>query len=246
MSKKFDLSEKWFVVVKEDEIRLFEDRSNKWATFSYSRWARFFEQFTEGDESVSKLTAGQQDVKLQLHVGGGWYIRVTSGFYCVDVRKSNYLPGVGVRPKKTGIALCLYIWACLKVVAEEIRRRCPKVAEAQPCFFESLVLISLVRWAAANATPLLTGRLYNGFALLCLFEHSGWNGEGCRGGGARQIIEQYAASIDLYYTIPMALSRSAMLCRPTWKELYTYSATTPAPVMRDLTIRECAKFIARA
>jgi hypothetical protein len=84
---------------------------------------------------VTKLTAGQQDVKLQSDVGGGWYVSVTSGFYCVDVRKFYYLPGV--RPTKTGIALRLYGWTRLKVVAEEIRHRHPKVAEAQPSFFES-------------------------------------------------------------------------------------------------------------
>jgi hypothetical protein len=130
MSKMFDLSEKRFVVVKKDEVRLFEDGSNKWATFTYPRWAHFVEQFAEIDESVTKLTAGQQDVKLQLHVGGGWYVSVTSGFYCVDVRKFYYLPGVGVRPTKTGIVLRLYEWVRLKVVAEEIRLRHPKVAEA--------------------------------------------------------------------------------------------------------------------
>jgi hypothetical protein len=45
MSKNFDLSEKRFVVVKKDEVRLFEDGLNKWATFTYPRWARFVEQF---------------------------------------------------------------------------------------------------------------------------------------------------------------------------------------------------------
>jgi hypothetical protein len=34
MSKKFDLSEKRFVVVKKDEVRPFEDGSNKWAVHS--------------------------------------------------------------------------------------------------------------------------------------------------------------------------------------------------------------------
>jgi hypothetical protein len=153
MSKKFDLSEKRFVVVKKDEIRLFEDGSNKWATFNYSRWARFVEQFAEIDESVTKLTAGQQDVKLQSHVGGGWYVSVTSGFYCVDVRKFYYLPGVGVRPTKTGIALRLYEWARLKVVAEEIRHRHPKVAEAQPCFFESTHFNQLGAMGCSECNP---------------------------------------------------------------------------------------------
>jgi sigma54-dependent transcription regulator len=80
MSKTFDLSEERFLVVKKDEIRLFDDGSNKWATFNYSRWAHFVGQFAEIDESVAKLTAGQQDVKLQLHVGGDRYVSVISGF----------------------------------------------------------------------------------------------------------------------------------------------------------------------
>jgi hypothetical protein len=153
MANKFDLSEKRFVVVKKDEVRLFDDGSNKWATFTYPRWAHFVEQFAEIDESVTKLTAGQQDVKLQLHVGGGWCVSVTSGFYCVDVRKFYYLPGVGVRPTKTGIALRLYEWVRLKVVAEEIRHCHPKVAEAQPCFFESTHFNQLGAMGCSECNP---------------------------------------------------------------------------------------------
>jgi hypothetical protein len=47
MSKKFDLSEKRFAVIKKDEVRVFEDGPNKWATFTYPRWAHFVEQFVE-------------------------------------------------------------------------------------------------------------------------------------------------------------------------------------------------------
>jgi hypothetical protein len=153
MSKKFSLSEKRFVVVKKDDIRLFENGSNKWATFNYLQWARFVEQFTEIDESVTKLTAGQQDVKLQSHVGGGWYVSVTSGFYCVDARKFYYLPGVGVRPTQTGIFMRLYESARLKVVAEEIRHRHPKMAKAQPCFFESTHFNQLGAMGCSECNP---------------------------------------------------------------------------------------------
>jgi hypothetical protein len=102
---------------------------------------------------VTKLTAGQQDVKLQLNVGGGCFVGVTRGFYCVDVRKFYYLPGVGVRPTKTGIALRLYEWARLKVVAEEIRHRHPKVADAQPCFFESTHFNQLGAMGCSECNP---------------------------------------------------------------------------------------------
>jgi hypothetical protein len=51
----FEVGEKRFVVVKNDEIRMFADGSNKVATFSYPRWAQFVEFFDEVDNAVNKL-----------------------------------------------------------------------------------------------------------------------------------------------------------------------------------------------
>jgi hypothetical protein len=65
----FEVSEKRFVVVKDDEIRLFEDGSNKVATFSYPRWAQFIEFFDEIDNAVNKLIREEEEVKLRLHIG---------------------------------------------------------------------------------------------------------------------------------------------------------------------------------
>jgi hypothetical protein len=56
------------------------------ATFTLCRWAQF-EFFDEIDHSMAKLVDGQQEVKLQLHVGAGWYVSVTTGYRCVDIRK---------------------------------------------------------------------------------------------------------------------------------------------------------------
>jgi hypothetical protein len=134
MSKRFDIGEKRYVVVKKDEIRLFEDGSNKSATFTFSRWAWFVGHFGEIDDCVAKVVAKEAGVKLQLHIGGGWYVSVSSDYYCVDIRKFYRLPGVGVKPTKTGIALRLHEWTRLKAVVVEIRHRHPKIAEAQPCW----------------------------------------------------------------------------------------------------------------
>ena len=133
-SKKFEVGDRRYVVVKKDEIRLFEDGSNKSATFTYPRWTHFVEQFDEIDQCVAKVAANDADVKLQLHIGGGWYVSVTSGFFCVDVRRFYHLPGAGVRPTRTGIALRFYEWTRLKAAAAEIRQRHPKIAEAQLCW----------------------------------------------------------------------------------------------------------------
>lgn len=125
------------MVVKKDEIRLFEDGSNKVATFSYQRWSHLTEYFDTIDDCVAKLVLGQQEVKLQTHIGGGWYVSVTSGFRCVDIRQFYNLPGVGERPTKTGIALRLFEWDRLKAVAKEIREKHPTVGAAQPCWTQA-------------------------------------------------------------------------------------------------------------
>ena len=88
----------------------------------------FVEQFDEIDQCVAKVAAKDDDVKLQLHIGGGWYVSVTSGFFCGDVRRFYHLPGAGVKPTR------FYAWTRLKATATEIRHRHPKVADAQPCW----------------------------------------------------------------------------------------------------------------
>jgi hypothetical protein len=39
--KKFEIGDKRFVVVKKDEVGIFEDWSNKMAQFTCSRWSQF-------------------------------------------------------------------------------------------------------------------------------------------------------------------------------------------------------------
>ena len=55
MSKKFEVSEKRYVVVKKNAIHIFEDGTRKAATFTYPRWAQFVENIEEIDNAVSKL-----------------------------------------------------------------------------------------------------------------------------------------------------------------------------------------------
>ena len=58
LPKKFVIGEKRYLVLKKNEIKMFEDKTMKVATFSYSRWAWFISFFTEIDEAVAKLVAG--------------------------------------------------------------------------------------------------------------------------------------------------------------------------------------------
>lgn len=136
MPKKYVIGKKRYLVLKKDEINIFEHGTTKIAMFTYPRWAWFMSYFDEIDVAVSKLMAAQEDVKLQQHIGGGWFVSVTSGFRCVDIRKFYTLPGVGQRPTKTGIALHLLEWIKLKDITKEIKEKHPDVAAAQPCWMQ--------------------------------------------------------------------------------------------------------------
>jgi Transcriptional Coactivator p15 (PC4) len=88
----------------------------------------------EIDSSV-QLLKDNQYVKLRQHIGGSWYVSVTTGYWCVDLRKF-YLPDGQdeVRPTRTGIALRLREWNELKLAAESIRSAYPSIAATKPCY----------------------------------------------------------------------------------------------------------------
>lgn len=134
MPKKFEVSEKRFVVVKKDEVCLFEDGSQKMATFTFPRWSWFTEQFDEIENSISKVVKGEDDVKLRLHMGGGWYVSVTSGVRCIDVRKFFLAQDGTVKPTRKGFAIRVNEWDRVKKIAADIKEQHPKIAEAQPCW----------------------------------------------------------------------------------------------------------------
>ena len=127
MPKKYQVSDKRYVVVKKDEIRLFEDGSHRQATFTYPRWSWFVQQFGEIDDALDKLVKSETDVKARIHVGGGWFVSVTSGYPCVDVRKFYVAVGGVTKPTRTGIAIRLSEW-------DRVKEQHPKIADAEPCW----------------------------------------------------------------------------------------------------------------
>jgi hypothetical protein len=72
-------------MLKKAEFMIFEHGSPNMVTFSLCRCSSSF--FDENDQSIAKLVEGQQEIKLQLHVGAGWCVSITTGYRCVDIRK---------------------------------------------------------------------------------------------------------------------------------------------------------------
>ena len=136
MPKKFDIAEKRFVVVKKHEVCLLEDGSHKKATFTYSRWAYFVEQFEEIDSALSKVIKKEPDVKLAIHLGGAWYVSVTSGVFCVDIRKFYMTPDGAIKPTREGFAIRVREWNRIKQLADVMKTANTTLAEAQPCWMQ--------------------------------------------------------------------------------------------------------------
>ena len=132
MPKKFELSDKRLLVIRKDEVKLFEDGTTKLATFTFPRWAQFVELFTEIDDAVAKLMGGATDVKLKLHIGGTWFVSVTTGFRCIDVRKFYAVPGGDTKPTRSGFAIRLSEWDRVKDVACQMKEK--KLVNVQPCW----------------------------------------------------------------------------------------------------------------
>lgn len=136
MSNTFEVGEKRFVLVNEDEIRLYEDGSDKSATFTYPRWAQFVEYIDDVDNAVAKLMKEEQ-VAIRMHIGGAWHVSVTTGYRCVDIRRFYMAKDGSTKATRTGIALRLPEWDRIKQVVSEIKEKHPKVANSAPCWTQS-------------------------------------------------------------------------------------------------------------
>jgi hypothetical protein len=136
MSKKFTIGVNRSVTVTKQggdlSITIAEQGTDKSAEFTTKRWVQFVRIFDQIDESLQQITANQY-VKYCTHVGGKWFVSVTTGFACVDIRQFYYHPTQGYRPTKKGIALRLPEWSTLKEVVQQMNANYPILTTTETC-----------------------------------------------------------------------------------------------------------------
>jgi len=119
---------------KKEELPIIDKKNGKEAVFTATRWASFRQCKDKVDEQLNMMSQ-EQDVAYRYHYGGGWHVSMTTGFWCVDLRKWYVRFGeTGVKPTKTGIALRLPEWLKLKQIIEYLHRDYPNVDNYTPCF----------------------------------------------------------------------------------------------------------------
>jgi hypothetical protein len=100
------------------------------------RWACLISFLTEVDNAVSKLRS-RQYVDLKMHIGGGFYLSVSTGVWCVDIRRHFQDVGGDLRPTRNGVALRLHEYDALKSHLDDINTRFPSLADALPCYLRT-------------------------------------------------------------------------------------------------------------
>jgi len=98
---------------EEDEIIVVirDIVSGKFIEIPANRWASFLLLQGDIDDAVKILQEKKDYVKYFEHFGGGWYVSVTTGFWCVDIRR--FYKNNEIKPSKQGLAVRLTEWSAL-------------------------------------------------------------------------------------------------------------------------------------
>jgi len=87
-----------------------EENGSKRIELPLACWTALEKEFDNINEAVKQLHE-KKYVKYFKHIGGGWYVSVTTGFWCVDLRKFYTSKEGDLKPKREGIALRLNEWS---------------------------------------------------------------------------------------------------------------------------------------
>jgi len=93
--------------------------NSKRVELSNNCWTALEKEFDSIGEAVKEL-CDKKYVKYFKHIGDGWYVSVTTGFWCVDVRKFYTTKNGDLKPKREGIALRLSEWSQVRDLRDQL------------------------------------------------------------------------------------------------------------------------------
>jgi hypothetical protein len=108
--------------------------TKKGVAFTKVRWATFHSQLDEIDRNVNLLKA-DQPVEYCQHIGGKYYVTISRGMKCVNIRR-YFIPPNSTKelPTRSGIALRLDEWETLISTIHDLHRTLPELKAARPCY----------------------------------------------------------------------------------------------------------------
>lgn len=114
------------LIVLEDEVRV------KFVSFNFQKLSKIMAAVDEVDGAIEKMK-NYEDCNLRINIGGNWYLTITTGVKCVDIRRW-FLVGENYRPSRNGMALRLAEWQVFKCQVKTIHQYRPDIAAVIPCY----------------------------------------------------------------------------------------------------------------
>ena len=114
------------------------------------RLATFKSRMEELNEGVCCLRE-KRFVDTRMHLGGGWYATVKTGYLCVDIRLFFYPEGQFVAvPTRSGIALRLPEWDELRAQMVILLQQLPALDEIVPCYLSTEHAIQMAAFSCSE------------------------------------------------------------------------------------------------
>ena len=118
------------LIVLEDEVQ------NKFAAFNFQKFCKIVGAIDEIDATIEKMKKmEEEDVNLRVDIGGKWYVTMTSGMKCVDIRRWIVRDGHEF-PCRTGMALRFAEWEMFKKRVKTIHSVRADIAAVVPCYMQ--------------------------------------------------------------------------------------------------------------
>ena len=140
MEKQYEISANRRIIIKDSNITIDEPGSvSKTVTLTPKRWISLVSFMWEIDQNLASLENNQY-VKYCKHLGGSYYVGITTGFPCVDIRQYYYNTTTKqALPTKNGVAIYSKYWPKFKEIVEQIQRDYPSIAKTEACSHLNLV-----------------------------------------------------------------------------------------------------------
>jgi len=128
----YQLSDTCELTVSPDLSVTIKNRKSS-ITFPAYRWKRLTKYFNEIENAVDKLQK-KEYVKLFAPLGGAYYLSVTKGFKCVDIRRFRKAKNDQLLPTLDGISFRLCEWCALfSHVLEKMNADYPAMKDVVLC-----------------------------------------------------------------------------------------------------------------
>ena len=131
--KKYDVGERYCMCLNKIVFLISDKEKDKTIEIPLQRLAVLLNYMLEINQTVTQFAA-TEFVRYKQHIGGGWFVSVTSGFPCVDFRKF-YMPVFGFeeKPTKSGLAIRLSEWSAFGAALSRMTEENPHLLQIQPC-----------------------------------------------------------------------------------------------------------------